>query len=151
MSNAGKGVVAVLALVVAAALFFVLRDGDNGDSAATAGSTSATTATGDTKPDKPDKPKPQKPEEPEVATIVIEGGQPVGGVAELSFDEGDPIRFVVESDVADHVHLHVYDVMQDVAAGGSTEFNVPATLTGVFEAELEDSAVPIAEITVEPG
>ena len=41
--------------------------------------------------------------------------------------------------------------MQDVAAGGSTEFNVPATLTGVFEAELEDSVVPIAEITVEPG
>ena len=31
------------------------------------------------------------------------------------------------------------------------EFDVPATITGVFEVELEHSVVPIAEITVNPG
>jgi hypothetical protein len=74
----------------------------------------------------------------------------VGGVAELSFDKGDEIEFIVESDVSDHVHLHGYDVMKDVEAGGKVKFEVPATLDGVFEAELEDSVVPIAEISVNP-
>jgi hypothetical protein len=155
MSNPAKGVIAVLALVVAGALFFVIRDDGDSEPAAADPAPTAADVGNDQPQNKPKPEKPQKPEEPkpepEVARIVIEGGQPVGGVQELSFDEGDSIRFVVESDVADHVHLHGYDVMQDVAAGGSTEFNVPATLTGVFEAELEDSVVPIAEITVEPG
>ena len=57
---------------------------------------------------------------------------------------------MVESDVADHVHLHGYDVSQDVAAGGKVEFDVPATIEGVFEVELEDRVVPLAEITVRP-
>jgi hypothetical protein len=154
MSNAARALIALLAVAAAGVLFLVLSDGEEADPGpSTSGAATTTEAGGDKpqepKPEKPEKPKP-KPE-PEVATIVVKGGQPVGGVQELSFDEGDAIRFVVQSDVADHVHLHGYDVMQDVAAGGSTEFNVPATLTGVFEAELEDSVVPIAEISVEPG
>lgn len=87
----------------------------------------------------------------EIPTIVIEGGEPVDGVAELSFTEGDEIRFKVESDVADEVHFHGYDVGMDVEAGGSVTFDVPATITGVFEVELEQLVVPIAEITVNPA
>lgn len=154
MSNAARALIALLALAAAGVLFLVLSEGEEADPAPTASEAASTTEAGgdkpgEPKPETPEKPKPEP--EPEVATIVIKGGQPVGGVQELSFDEGDAIRFVVMSDIADHVHLHGYDVMQDVPAGGSTEFNVPATLTGGFEAELEDSAVPIAEITVEPG
>ncbi|MQA76475.1 MAG: hypothetical protein GEU88_19485 [Solirubrobacterales bacterium] len=85
-----------------------------------------------------------------VPTIVVEGGQPVGGVQDLTFSKGDDIRFIVKSDVADHVHLHGYDVMEDVPAGGQVEFDVPATIDGVFEVELEDRVVPLAEITVQP-
>jgi hypothetical protein len=72
-------------------------------------------------------------------------------VAELEFERGERIRFVVRSDVADHVHLHGYDVFMDVEAGGEVEFDVPATIDGVFEVELEDRVVPLAEITVSPG
>ena len=82
---------------------------------------------------------------------MVEGGEPAGGVQELTFTEGDEIRFRVESDVADEVHLHGYDVSEDVEAGGTAEFDVPATLTGVFEVELEQRVVPLAEITVEPS
>jgi hypothetical protein len=46
-----------------------------------------------------------------------QNGQPVGGVKELTFTKGEDIQFVVESDVADEVHLHGYDVGQDVEAG----------------------------------
>ncbi len=84
-------------------------------------------------------------------TIVIKDGEPVGGVQDLSFTEGDDIRFKVESDVADEVHFHGYDVGMDVEAGGSVTFDVPATDTGVFEVELEERVVPIAEITVNPS
>ena len=83
--------------------------------------------------------------------IEVENGQPVGGVQKLSFEKGDDIRFVVTSDVAEEVHLHGYDVSQDVEAGGKVGFDVPATIEGVFEVELEHSVVPIAEITVNPA
>ncbi len=149
MSATAKLAIAILTLVAGTVLFFVLQGDDDPPQPATAAQTTSTTGSNG---DGHQKPKPEpKPEPPEVATIEIEGGQPVGGVQELSFSEGEAIRFVVESDVADHVHLHGYDVIQDVAAGGSTEFDVPATITGLFEAELEDSVVPIAEITVEPN
>ncbi len=39
----------------------------------------------------------------------------------------------------------------EVAAGGTVEFDVPATAAGVFEVELEHRVVPIAEITVNPA
>ena len=73
---------------------------------------------------------------------MVKDGQPVGGVQELTFTEGDDIRFRVESDVSDEVHFHGYDVGEDVEAGGSVEFDVPATITGVFEVELEERVVP---------
>jgi hypothetical protein len=93
----------------------------------------------------------RSPAEPQVATIVVRNGQPVGGVQELEFAEGDRIRFVVESDVDEEVHLHGYDVAKDVKAGGEVSFDVPATIEGLFELELEHSVVPLAEITVTPG
>ena len=42
-------------------------------------------------------------------------------------------------------------VGQDVQAGGSTTFDVPATITGSFEVELEERVTQIAEITVNPS
>jgi hypothetical protein len=155
-SPLGRVLVAVLALVVAGALFLVLRDdGDESSSdttATTAAQTTTTTEPAEQKPDKPQEPeKPIEPPQSRIPLIEVVNGEPKGGVAELSFTEGDDIRFVVESDVADHVHLHGYDVFQDVPAGGKVEFNVPATIPGVFEVELEDRVVPLAEITVEPG
>ncbi len=155
MGTGGKVAVAVLAVVAAGVLFFVLREGDESTEATKAQTTTSTAAEvaidAANAAEKADKPKPDKPKPPEIETIVIKGGQPVGGVQELTFTRGEAIQFRVRSDVADHVHLHGYDVMKDVAAGGEVEFDVPATIEGVFEAELEDTLVPIAEITVEPS
>jgi len=57
---------------------------------------------------------------------------------------------IVRSDVADHVHLHGYDIMRDVAPGMPARLPFKATITGRFEVELEDRGVPIADITVTP-
>jgi hypothetical protein len=152
-SPLGRVLIAVLALVVAGALFLVLREGDDDSSEEPATTAAQTTTTTTTAPPEEAEQKPDKPQPPQsrIALIEVVDGEPVGGVAELTFTKGENIRFVVESDVADHVHLHGYDVFQDVAAGGKAEFNVPATIEGVFEVELEDRVVPLAEITVEPG
>lgn len=85
-----------------------------------------------------------------VPVVVVENGEPRGGVQELTYNSGEPIRFRVESDVADEVHFHGYDVGKEVAAGGTVSFEVPATIAGIFEVELEDTKQQIAEVTVEP-
>lgn len=85
-----------------------------------------------------------------IPTIVIKNGEPVGGVTDISVNEGERVRFKVDSDVSDEVHMHGYDIMKDVKAGGSVTFDFPATIEGVFEAELESRKEQILELTVNP-
>jgi hypothetical protein len=85
-----------------------------------------------------------------VPVIVVKDGKPVGGIRDLTYNEGERVRFVVESDVSDEVHVHGYDIMKDVKAGGSVSFDFPATLEGVFEAELEGRKEQIIQLTVNP-
>jgi hypothetical protein len=151
-SPRARALLGVAALAVVVILFIVLSGGGDDEStspATTSTEAATTTTTTSTDTDKPD--KPDKPEEADIPTIVVEDGAPVGGVQELTFTEGDDIRFKVESDVADEVHFHGYDIGEDVEAGGSVTFDVPATLTGKFEVELEESVTQLAEITVNPS
>jgi hypothetical protein len=69
---------------------------------------------------------------------------------ELEFKEGDTIRFRVRSATADHVHVHGYDLMRDVPAGGTITMSFKATITGIFEIELEDSGRQLGSLKVEP-
>jgi len=85
-----------------------------------------------------------------VTTIAIKHGKPVGGIAQLTYNKGEEVRFKVDSDVSDEVHMHGYDIMKDVKAGGSVSFDFPATIEGVFEAELEGRKEQILELTVNP-
>jgi len=85
-----------------------------------------------------------------VTTIVIKDGKPVGGIADLTYNKGEQVRFKVDSDVSDEVHMHGYDIGKDVEAGGSVSFDFPASIEGVFEAELEDRKEQILELTVNP-
>ena len=82
--------------------------------------------------------------------IVVKSGEPVGGVQELEYSAGDRIRFEVDSDVADEIHIHGYDLMKDVPAGGSVSFSFPAEIEGIFEVELEELGEQIAELRVNP-
>lgn len=86
----------------------------------------------------------------EVPTIVVRDGEPVGGVQKLEYSAGDEIRFRVESDIAEEVHVHGYDLLKEVQPGGSVEFSFPADIEGIFEVELEQSAVQLIELQVNP-
>lgn len=86
-----------------------------------------------------------------VPTIVVEDGEPVGGVQELEFSAGEEVRFRVEGDEAEEIHVHGYDLMKEIPQGGGTvEFDFPAEIEGIFEAELEGKGVQIAELRVNP-
>lgn len=123
-SNATRALLGAAAIVIAVVLLVVLKN--NG------GSEKTTNESG------------------KVPTIVVENGKPVGGVRDLTYNKGEEIRFRVNSDVSDEVHVHGYDLMKDVKAGGSVSFDFPATIEGVFEAELEGRKEQIIELTVNP-
>jgi hypothetical protein len=80
----------------------------------------------------------------------IVGGKPVGGIARDSIARGRMVVIRVTSDVADHVHVHGYDLMEDVAPGHPATIGFTADVPGRFEIELEDRGVQIAELEVRP-
>jgi hypothetical protein len=86
----------------------------------------------------------------DVPTITVRNGEPVGGIQTLEFSAGDEIRFRVASDEAEEIHVHGYDISQEVPAGGVVEFDFPAELEGIYEAELEELGVQIAELRINP-
>jgi hypothetical protein len=81
--------------------------------------------------------------------VAYAGGAVTDGVVRYAVPLGSTVELVVTSDVADEVHLHGYDRRSFVTAGASTTITLVADLPGVFEAELERRAVPLAELQVE--
>ena len=141
-----------VAVVVALFVVFARGDDDSGDG----GTSTTATATTETTPTTPGEvgattpAAPEEPAQPEIERIVVRNGKPVGGVQRIEFDSGDRVRFAVQSDVADEVHVHGYDISEDVAAGGSVRFSFPGDIEGVFEVELEGRGEQIAELRVSP-
>jgi nitrous oxide reductase len=80
--------------------------------------------------------------------VTVRDAKPVGGVQHLTVDKGDRVTIAVTSDVEDEVHVHGYDLMQDVAPGEPAEITLAATIAGRFEIELEERGTPIAELEV---
>ncbi len=81
---------------------------------------------------------------------AVSGGKPTGGIARDSVSRGRIVVLRVTSDVADHVHLHGYDLKSDVGPGAPATIRFTATAPGRFELELEESGVQIGELEVRP-
>jgi hypothetical protein len=143
----GRVLIVAAALIAAGGLFLLLRpDDDEGSSAST--TTQETTAPTTTLPPPP--PAPPSPPPPARVRIVVRDGQPVGGVRRVTVSEGRRVVLIITSDVADHVHLHGYDIMRDVAPGRPARIAFRATIVGTVEAELEDRHLPLARIVTQP-
>ena len=159
-------VAASLGLVVS--LFVALRQ-DDGEPAATTApaatveTTTAETETGSVETEVQTGPQVEPPattQPPPVSThaeeervtirIAVAGGRPEGGIRRASVRKGREVVLRVTSDVADHVHLHGYDLFADVAPGAPAELRFVADVPGRFEVELEDRGVQIADLEVRP-
>jgi uncharacterized protein with LGFP repeats len=127
--NARTAVVGVGVVIVAVVLLIVLSGGEDSGGDTTTGADAG-----------------------KVPTIVVnQQGEPVGGIADLTYKKGDRIHFKVQVPFEEEVHLHGYDVMKEVPKGGGTVvYDLPAELEGVFEAELEGRGEQIVELKVEP-
>jgi hypothetical protein len=142
-----------VAIAVAASLFVLLRPSDDDETASPGTTTQATTTTAtttttttETAPPAP----PPGPPPPARVAITIREGLPVGGIRRVTVAKNRRVVLIVTSDVADHVHLHGYDIMRDVAPGSPARIEFRATRVGTVEAELEDRGVQIASITAKP-
>jgi heme/copper-type cytochrome/quinol oxidase subunit 2 len=153
-------VLATVGLLVS--LFIALRPDDDDDDAA--GTTTMTTTTVETTtaatttepPPATTEPPPATttapPPEPAFDTVrvTVVGGQPQGGVKRATIEQGRDVVLVVRADVSDHIHLHGYDLMADVAPGAPARLRFTADVPGRFEVELEDRGVQIADLQVRP-
>jgi hypothetical protein len=83
-----------------------------------------------------------------IIMITVKGGKPVGGITRVTVPKGEAVDLIVQSDVADEVHVHGYDLHKDVKPGGAVAITFKANITGVFEAELENRKLQILELTV---
>jgi hypothetical protein len=140
-SNTARAVAGVAVIALAIVLFIVLSGGDDNDSTTT---TPATTE------------QPQGgggTETPAVQTIQIQGGAPVGGVADIEATSGDTVEFRVVSDEEGEVHVHGYDVEKEIAPGTPLVMSFPADIEGSFEVELHAGGgeFQIADLSVSPG
>ena len=165
LSGVQRAGVVLGGLAVLLIVFVVLRgNDDNGSSSSSSAPQTTTTSSGSTRPraTRP-RPRPSTPTsstgststattpEPAVQTVRVVNGQPAGGIKTISYTKGDQVRLKVQSDTADEIHVHGYDLKKDVTAGGSVEFDFTATIEGRFEVELENAGTQIAMLEVDPS
>ena len=131
-------------------LFVILRPDDASDGAAPTPSTPSPTAS----PSGTPSPTAESPSpSPEPARTLIEvtyRDGAVEGPTRFDVPQGDDVRIVVRADVTDHVHVHGYDLMADVAPGAPARIDFVANVPGVFEVELEDAGAPLFRMAVAP-
>lgn len=81
--------------------------------------------------------------------ITIAGGKPQGGLQELGVDKGAHVVLTVTSaDTTSEIHVHGYDLKGELKPGVPAVIEFDAKIQGVFEIELEDTSVKIADLTV---
>jgi hypothetical protein len=81
-----------------------------------------------------------------VASVVLAPGK----VKRIGVKKDERVTITVRSDKADEVHIHGYDIKREVAAGGEVVVSFKATITGIFEIELEQAREKLASLVVEP-
>ena len=137
------GIAAVIAVV---AVILLAGGGDETEEAANSASTATPTATATangtaeataTATPTP-KPKPKPP--------LLQAGNEKA----LNFEEGETVRFRVRHDEAEEVHVHGYDISKDLEPGKTETVSFKATITGIFEIELEHSGTLLAQLKVVP-
>jgi hypothetical protein len=141
-------------------LYFALRPGSDDETTPTTTVVQTTTAAATTEPEVTTATEPEVtttattttgPAEPDVVQITVSvPGDKAPTVKHFTIEQDSQVVFVVNSELADEVHLHGYDLSADVAPGAPATIRFKADAPGLFEAELESRSLPIAELEVRP-
>jgi len=81
-------------------------------------------------------------------TVTVTHGKAHGDTGRIPVPLGTPVRLVVTSDTADEVHLHGYDIEEELAPGKPTTLTLVANVPGVFEVELHELNIVIVHLQV---
>ena len=84
------------------------------------------------------------------ATVTVTDGESVGGIVRIEVTQGDTVILEITSDSSDDVHVHGLDIYGDAVAGETLLMTFEASLTGIWEIELEGTHTQIAELVVNP-
>jgi hypothetical protein len=140
---------ATAAVLAAVAALTLAACGDDGSPQATGTTTTTPATTATTVATTSDSGRPTTTADPTpVIEVRVAGGKVQGGVRRERVDSGDTVVLRVTADVADHVHLHGYDLMADVAPGKPGQIRFTADIPGVFEVELEDRRQKLLDLEV---
>jgi hypothetical protein len=137
------GIAAVIAVIAVIVLAVGGDDTDETSRSASTATPSATATTGgaaaegETATPTPT-PKPKPP--------LLRAGKETA----LTYKEGETVRFRVVSAKPEEVHVHGYDIKQDLEPGKVETMSFKATITGIFEIELEGSGTLLAQLKVVP-
>jgi FtsP/CotA-like multicopper oxidase with cupredoxin domain len=104
--------------------------------------------TGSSSPE-PTDPTPSPTVTLDAVEIEVEEGR-VEGPGQISVTQGDRVAIEVKADTADHVHVHGYDLMADVAPDREVTITFRADIPGIFEIELEDAGLLLTRLEVTP-
>jgi FtsP/CotA-like multicopper oxidase with cupredoxin domain len=126
------GFLAVAVAIAVVAVIVLVASGGSDEQEATPPAGTATTS--------------QSTATPQVKVPVLEAGH----VEKLRVKEGDTVRFRARNDAPEEVHVHGYNIKMDVGPGQDAEFTFKATITGIFEIELEGAGEQIGELRVDP-
>lgn len=155
-SPAGRIGIVVGALLLLVVLFVLLRGRDDDEPAGeetTSRTFTVETATSPTtggKTTTATAPTTTAPAGPRRIRVTIAGGTVAGGVKTVRVTQGERIVLVIRADISDHVHVHGYDQIADVAPGAPAQIALRTTIPGRFEVELEDRKLRILELEVRP-
>ncbi len=69
---------------------------------------------------------------------------------EISVHEGDRVTLNITADHPVEIHVHGYDLEEEVEPGKNTEISFEAELTGRFPMEDHDTEAELGVLVVEP-
>jgi len=121
-------IVIVLILLGLGGLYFALRPTTSGDAAST---------------------EPSADEARErIYEVKIKDG--AMSPAEISVEEGDQVTLRWTSNIPVEIHLHGYDLEEEVSPGEETDLSFEADLTGRFEIEEHETETELGALLVQP-
>jgi hypothetical protein len=81
--------------------------------------------------------------------VRVVGGRVEGVGDAVDVPLGEDVTIRVRCEEADEVHVHGYDVIDDVGPGDEAEIELTADIPGAFEVELEEAHLLLFELRVQ--
>jgi len=80
--------------------------------------------------------------------LTVSKGKVTGDTGRVKVPIGSRVRITVTSDVADEIHVHLYDLTQEISANSPGSIEFVADKPGVIEVELEHAKLPLTRLAI---